>query len=112
MLLGSLSGLSGLAMLLLPRRMARIYGFPRRMALVRALGARDLWIGRVLLSTDPRWGLAARMVSDLADFGLIALEAHAARKPGWLTKLRLSGALVASCVAGAALLNARTRTRP
>ncbi len=74
--LGVASVVSGLALLVAPRPIARVYGLPARFPwLVRALGARDVAIGAGLLRESARrpepW-LYARAASELVDAVLIA----------------------------------------
>jgi hypothetical protein len=72
--MGVASAGSGLAMIRAPFALARLYSLPRRAALVRALGARDVVIGCQLLLGDRRRGLVARALADLTDVTLMLLE--------------------------------------
>ncbi|HEU4408185.1 MAG TPA: hypothetical protein VFS43_23180 [Polyangiaceae bacterium] len=77
--LGQLSLASGIALLITPRPLGRLFGLPPRPSLLRALGVRDVAIGAGLLGGGRRraW-LVARAASDALDAALIAR----ASKPG------------------------------
>jgi hypothetical protein len=87
---------SGLGLLVAPRAMARIYGLPSKPTLVRALGARDVFIGcglwrrsRLLL-----WWWLARTVSDALDVGLMVRQRVGARSPRYGARTTTGFALV------------------
>jgi hypothetical protein len=96
-LIGASSAASGVAMLLAPLELARLYALPRRRSLLRLLALRDVAIGLWLVGGDPDVGLRARMLSDLADLGLM-LAAH----PPLVRARRVRGRLAAAL--GSALL--------
>jgi uncharacterized membrane protein len=94
----------GLCQLLAPRRVARLIGLsdrPRTLALMRALGARELIVGVGLLARrrSSPW-LWARVAGDAVDLGLLS---NVLRSPE-VERARVGGALAA--VAGVSLLDA------
>lgn len=100
---GVLSVLSGAAMLVAPRTMARAYGLPRSAALVRVLGARDVVIGALLLGGATRPGLLGRSASDALDVALMLREASRRRATVGVARRAIVGA--ASSVLAAAAAN-------
>lgn len=89
--LGWLSFGSGVALLVAPRPLGRLYGLPSSLGLLRALGVRDLIIGAGLLREGPRraW-LVARALSDALDTALIAADARRGDRSAFATAGRLA----------------------
>jgi hypothetical protein len=108
-LLGVLSALSGTCLLLLPDKMASLYGLPRGRSLARALGVRDIAIGLELCAQSGSMRASLlRSMSDALDAGLIAGEALHHGKLQGMAKLRVAGATL---LAVYALALARTPAR-
>jgi hypothetical protein len=107
-LLGALSIGSGLVLLVRPRSAGALYGLPSCVRMLRALGARDVAIGWLLISrrTQPL-GCTLRGMADAFDLGLITLEAARGPRPGYASALQVLGAL--SLVALDLTLAARTQ---
>jgi hypothetical protein len=105
--LGTLSVVSGAALIRFPRASAKVYALPAHPGLLRALGVRDIAVGCAMLSgRTARAGAAARGVSDCADLLLIASEVVRGRRVLRSALPRLAGAaaLVALSVQLAARL--------
>jgi hypothetical protein len=73
--LGMFSIQSGVAILVAPRQMARVYALPPRPGLMRLLGVRDIVLGLALLGPRARGALKARALADCCDLALISSEA-------------------------------------
>jgi hypothetical protein len=70
--IAALSVASGVAMMIAPGTMSRLYALPRRWA--RIFGLRDVVIGGLIFGGYERVGLLARSASDALDTALIFKE--------------------------------------
>jgi hypothetical protein len=100
--IGTLSLASGVALLLRPRPLGRLYGLPPDASLLRALGARDVLVGLLTLApARAAWGLRGRAASDLLDGALIVWEARRRPRPLPATCGRVAVAMGSAVLAGA-----------
>ena len=108
--IGRASAASGMAMLIAPRTLGRLYGFRLSPAAVRLLGARDLMIGAGMLRqrTGWRW-TAGRALADAWDGWVILRSGPAAARAAWAWRARIGiAAGMSALIAGLAAARWRT----
>jgi hypothetical protein len=104
--LATLSVAGGLALLLAPAPVGAVFGLPKRLRLLRWLGARDIVIGALGLAGHVRLSLGARGLSDLGDAGLILQQAERRGRMGPADAGRVAMALLSWTLASTTLRSA------
>jgi hypothetical protein len=97
-ILGTVSLASGIAAIVAPRRMGRLYKMPGRPALVRSIGLRDVMAGALLLKPrSSRAALLLRGMADAVDSAIVASQlvsqAGPPRQGGALAKVAMLGSV-------------------